>query len=101
MSLEIDEVAPNRFEDALMIQLGVSNPSGVTRTLLRAINACHRESVSASEDPAVRLIAHQLAHFCGVEEINHAPDVYARLTEECDMGKRACNQARQQKSSAA
>lgn len=49
----------------------------------------------------VRLIAHQVAHVCGVEEINRAEDVYARLTEECDMGKRTRDQARQQKSSAA
>lgn len=65
ISSEIDEVAPNRFADALLIQQGASNPSGVTRTLVRAINACHRESILPREDPAVQLIVHQLAHICG------------------------------------
>ncbi|EKS72034.1 hypothetical protein BG60_23780 [Caballeronia zhejiangensis] len=90
MPSEIDEVAPNRFADALLIQQGASNPSGVTRTLVRAINACHRENVSTSEDAAVRLIIHQLAHICGVWEIDHVPEVYSTLTEACEARKRAC-----------
>ncbi|CAG2155366.1 hypothetical protein [Cupriavidus numazuensis] len=40
MTTEIDQVARNRFEDALFIQAGASNPSGVARALVRAINAC-------------------------------------------------------------
>jgi hypothetical protein len=85
MSAEIDDVAVNRFEDALAIQEGACNPSGIARTLLRAINACHRENVSTSEDPAVRLIVRQLAHICGVHEINHTPDTYGRLCDECQV----------------
>jgi hypothetical protein len=47
------------------IQAGAGNPSGVARTLARAVNACHQETVRAREDPAVRLIVPQLAVLCG------------------------------------
>ncbi|CAL8480965.1 hypothetical protein [Caballeronia sp. S22] len=95
MSSEIDAVTLNRFEDAPMIQQGASNPIGVTRALQRAINACHRESLSASEDPAVRLIVHQLAYICGVHAIDHDPDVYSQLSTACTGRSTAIKQARQ------
>lgn len=81
---DIDAAAPNRFADALAIQQGASNPSGVARALVRAINACHGENVRTSEDPAVRLIVHQLAHLCGTWEINNAADAYGQLIAECE-----------------
>jgi hypothetical protein len=39
--------------------------------------------VRAREDPAVRLIVHQLAHLCGVDEIDNTLDVYGKLNDEC------------------
>jgi hypothetical protein len=91
---EIDAVAANRFEDALLIQQGASNPSGVARTLVHAINACHQENARARVDAAVRLIVHQLAHLCGVWEIDHDLDTYGKLTAECEARKAALQAAR-------
>ncbi|SOF01896.1 hypothetical protein SAMN05446635_10018 [Burkholderia sp. OK233] len=65
------------------IQAGAGNPSGVTRTLARAINACHQETVRAREDPAVRLIVHQLAVLCGSLAIDNTLDVYGKLNDQC------------------
>jgi hypothetical protein len=77
-------VAQNRFKDACLIQQGACNPSGIARTLVRAINACHAEGADARTDPAVRMIAHQLAFILGVDEINTGFDTYSRLTQECE-----------------
>lgn len=81
---DMDQVAVNRFSDALAIQAGASNPSGVARALVRAINQCNKENVGAREDAAVRLIVHQLAYLCGIYEIDHTSDVYGVLTRECE-----------------
>jgi hypothetical protein len=80
-----DTLSPaiNRFKDALAIQRGASNPSGVSRALVQAIGACHQEGVSAAEDPAVRLIVHQFGHLCGVWEVFHDLDVHGRLIASC------------------
>ncbi|MFM0007375.1 hypothetical protein PQR57_41295 [Paraburkholderia dipogonis] len=51
--------------------------------MVRAINACHQENVRAREDPAVRLIVHQLAFLCGVFEVDNTLDVYGKLNDEC------------------
>ena len=82
---DMNQPAVNRFSDALAIQAGASNPSGVARALVRAINQCHQENVRAREDAAVRLIVHQLAFLCGVYEIDHTSDVYGELTRECEL----------------
>lgn len=66
MSIDIDQVAVNRFEDALFIQAGASNSNGIgRRTVVRAINDCHRENVRPREDAAVRLIVISSLTFAG------------------------------------
>jgi hypothetical protein len=45
MVSETDQAALNRFEDALATQASASNPSGMARTLIKAINACKQENV--------------------------------------------------------
>ena len=79
-------VATNRFDDALAIQQGACNPSGVARALVRAINACYAENADTPDvrnDPAVRLICHQLAFLLAVSEIDYKLDVYGQLEQEC------------------
>lgn len=55
-----------RFTDALAIQDGACNPSGIAHALVNACRECIDEGKSQREDPAVRLIVHQLAYICGV-----------------------------------
>lgn len=80
-------VAVNRFGDAVFIQSGACNPSGVARALVRAINACLAEGADTPTicaDPAVRLIGHQLAFLLKVDEIDRGMAVYADLLTECE-----------------
>lgn len=71
----------NRFEDALAIQMGASNVSGITRTLVKAIDSAREDQVQAENDVACRLIAHQLAFLFAVDDVN---ENYEYLTEECN-----------------
>ena len=71
---------PNRNQDACYIQNpGASNPSGVARTLVKALDECQAEGVDRRADPAVRLIAHQLAHLLNLRQIDDDPCEYGRL----------------------
>jgi hypothetical protein len=80
----MNQAAVNRFDDAIAIQAGACNPSGIARALVRAINQCRDESVQARGDPAVRLIVHQLAFLCKVDEINTGFSTYHELTLACE-----------------
>lgn len=78
----------NRFQDALDIQAGACNISGIARALVAAADECRNSTpfVQPSEDPAVRLIVHQLAFLTGFSEIEglYGQDpCYGRLRQEC------------------
>jgi hypothetical protein len=76
----------NRFSNALFIQEGACNPSGVVRTLVQAIDEARAENPdtdSVSRDPAVMLIVHQLAWICHIGEIDFDPSAYTRLMNAC------------------
>jgi len=73
----------NRFDNALLIQQGACNPSGVARSLVEACDECLKEGVSQREDAAVRLIVHQLAHLMNVSQIDSELMEYSRLTDLC------------------
>jgi hypothetical protein len=79
----------NRFANALAIQLGACNPSGIAHSILDACKECREEGFGTSEicmDPAVRLMVHQLAFLCGVtsgvEDLYQAPN-YSECTRAC------------------
>lgn len=79
-------MAFDRFSAALSIQEGACNPSGIARSLVAAIDAARDENPDTDAvraDPAVRLIAHQLAYLLGVSEIDNGFDVYANLMDAC------------------
>lgn len=80
-----------RFQDALLIQQGACNPSGVTHALLNACKECIEEGTSQRTDPAVRLIVHQLAHLCNIDQINDSLLEYAYLTDYCKTQLRTEN----------
>lgn len=58
-----------RHVDALYIQLGASNPSGVLRALADAVAETVTEGVNSAGDPAVRLILHQLVYIMPANEL--------------------------------
>jgi len=60
-----------RHKDALAIQEGACNPSGIANAIVRAQREIldepgSRGTDSVTSDPAVRLMVHQLAYICGV-----------------------------------
>lgn len=77
----------NRFNDAILVQAGACNPHGITRSLLRALDACRDEGLDTNAvcaDPAIRLIAHQLAFILGVGELDRDPSVYSAMLTACE-----------------
>ena len=73
-----------RFNDALMIQQGACNPSGIARTLVAACKECLDENGDQRNDPAIRLIVHQLAYLCNVAEFDSSLTAYGKATEACE-----------------
>jgi hypothetical protein len=73
----------NRFLNAEWIQQGASNPAGVARALVDAIDQARKEGIDERTDAACRLIAHQLAFLLGVGEVDRDFTLYCRLGEEC------------------
>jgi hypothetical protein len=80
----------NRFDNALAIQQGACNPSGVAISLLDAIRearATGADTPSLCADPAIRLITHQLAFLLGTAEIDSSLSLYSDLTAACEARK--------------
>jgi hypothetical protein len=76
-----------RNRDAIAIQQGACNPSGVARALVRAIDEAREENPdtdSIRRDPACRLICHQLAYLMGVAEIDRELYVFGELIRACE-----------------
>lgn len=81
-----------RHNDAIAIQAGACNPSGIA---LAIVDACReiRESDGFSgtaqicSDPAVRLMVHQLAFICGLACDFHSWDGYLKAIGECEESK--------------
>lgn len=73
-----------RFQDAIFIQQGACNPAGIALSLHNACKECIAEGVSQRTDPAVRLIAHQLAYLLNVYHIENDPELYHQLMDECE-----------------
>ena len=75
-----------RNKDAIAIQQGACNPSGVARALVRAIDEAREENPDTDAvraDPACRLICHQLAFLMGVGRIDNGADDYSALIRAC------------------
>lgn len=76
--------AESRFQDALFIQ-GACNPAGVASALARAIEQfmktpAYGGTASICQDPALRLMAHQLAYLFHL--IPSTPD-YPLIYDQC------------------
>ncbi len=78
----------NRYYNALAIQEGACNPSGILNSMLDACreirdNPDHSGTDELRADPALRLMAHQLSYLLRVAEIDNDLDMYRDLTEQC------------------
>jgi len=73
---------PKRFKQAIMIDSGASNMIPIARALHEAAQECLIESVPSQNDPAMRLIVHQMAHLCGIGSTIALTD-YIKLIEGC------------------
>jgi len=73
-----------RHIDALSIQEGACNPSAIARALVKACDEARADNKSVGDDPAVRLIVHQLTFLCGIDAINNEPMLYHELTVACE-----------------
>jgi len=61
----------SRFRDALVIvNPGACNPSGIAHSIIEACREIgqHEPNGSTADDPAIRLMAYQLASVCGVAD---------------------------------
>ncbi len=72
-----------RFSDALFMQAGACNPSGIAHTLVNACREVLAEGGDQRKDPAVRLIAHQLAWILDVAEVDSNLDSYRGAVDSC------------------
>jgi hypothetical protein len=80
-----------RHLDAIAIQLGACNPSGIA---LSIVDACREiragNGFNGTDqitcDPAVRLMVHQLAFICKADDA-HIDEVYGALIEECEAAR--------------
>ena len=81
----------NRFDNAIGIQQGACNPSGIAHSILEAcaeIRALPNVGTSAiTSDSAIRLMVHQLAFICGVDELNNSLTAYSDAIKKCEESK--------------
>lgn len=77
-----------RHRDALAIQQGACNPSGITIAITEACREIraepdYRGTDQITSDPAVRLMVHQLAFLTKVRQIDDELSEYHRLDQAC------------------
>jgi hypothetical protein len=76
----------NRHSDALAIQCGAVNPSGICHSIIEGCKEMRDWGAGTAEicnDPAIRLMVHQRAFLCRVAEIDQEFEVYSRLADAC------------------
>jgi len=74
----------NRYRDAVMIQQGACNPSGIAHAIIEACREARDQGLDVCKDVAVRLMIHQLAWVCRVGEMDNVA-VYRGLMDECKL----------------
>jgi hypothetical protein len=77
-----------RHRDALAIQEGACNPSGIAHSIVTACQEIraepnHTGTAQITSDPAVRLMIHQLAFICRANDDQIGED-YHHLTTVCE-----------------
>lgn len=75
-----------RFRDAVYIQEGACNPSGICHSILEACKEIRDGGGGTRDictDPAVRLMVHQLQYLTNNSEIERELGTYSYLLEDC------------------
>lgn len=77
-----------RHKDAIAIQQGACNPSGIAHSIIEACSEIraepgHTGTKQITDDPAVRLMVHQLAFICRANDTDVGAE-YGRLIAECE-----------------
>jgi hypothetical protein len=77
-----------RNSDALAITEGACNPSGIAHAIISACREIRDQPGYSGtdmirQDPAIRLMVHQLAYLCGVAEIDGDVLTYGKLLDAC------------------
>jgi hypothetical protein len=78
-----------RHSDAIAIQAGACNPSGIAISLLAAIREVMASdgftgTMQVRTDPAVRLICHQLAYLLNVAALDNDLTEYGNAVAACE-----------------
>lgn len=77
-----------RHKDALDIQIGAVNPLAISNVFADACRSAYEEGGGTDavwNDPAIRLMVHQLYHLTNVREINHSLICYQELIKQCEQ----------------
>jgi hypothetical protein len=77
-----------RYSDALEIVEGASDPSAIALAIADACHEARHEpnytgNDQVTADPAIRLMVHQLAYLCRLQEIEDNVPVYSGLIDAC------------------
>jgi hypothetical protein len=78
-----------RYQDAYYIQQGACNPSGILHAMLEACteiraDPAHKGTQDLCDDPALRMMAHQLAHLFNLAEYDQDLSAYGRDLAICE-----------------
>lgn len=77
-----------RHKDALAIQDGACNPSGIALAIVAACKEIrdepgHTGTAQITSDPAVRLMVYQLAYICNITQFVDSFDAYQTALDYC------------------
>ncbi len=77
-----------RYRNALAIQEGACNPSGIAHSIVEACTEMraepdHTGTDEICTDPAIRLMVHQLAFLVGAFEIENDFEAYTKAADAC------------------
>ena len=71
-------------QDAIAIQAGACNPRAIAHSFIKHANDMSKRGTdSIRQDPALRLMVHQLAFLMNIGEIENGITVYGDLMDKC------------------
>lgn len=78
----------SRFSDAIYISDGACNPVAVAHTINHHMSIMHQNGSSSTEireDPALRLMVHQLAFLMNVQQLDSEVCAWSHLRHKCEV----------------
>lgn len=77
----------SRFSDAIYISDGACNPVAIAHTINHHMSIMHQNGSSSTEireDPALRLMVHQLAFLMNVQQLDSEVCAWSVLRHKCE-----------------